>query len=421
MYQRLYSVWDSESELKTKNSPNRLCTHRNVIVGGVGFIVILLLGAFAFSGSVPESIEWHKDDLLDDVNNSTLGFQKILVVNLPSRTDKRDAMSLAAAFSGLEVEYVAGVTDVDPKTLPPGGAQAGRTPAEMGNWRAHMNAVQRVVELNLSSALIMEDDADWDVRIKDQMRDFAKASRVLLQPIRGSPNKFLDPTVPEPKEGQKAEEFSIDDEDRVSSPKSSRYGDLDRRDLLWPGHCGSGWPPEDLHQPLGRVLIKDDPTVPETQHIDQQMGSAEFMEIYPNHTRVISHAHNNLCMLAYAISQKGAQRILFELGINSMSGPTDVGFRQMCHGQGVSQGGHLTCLTLQPQLFGQHRPAGAQAAFSDISGAWTGNNKQAYTRNIRQSVRLNFEKLAAGVKTGFTDLLKDGEEGYKYGWLSGDA
>ena len=73
MYQRLYSVWDPESELKTKSSANRLCTHRNVIVGGVGFIVILLLGAFAFSGSVPESIEWHKDDLLDDVNNSTLG------------------------------------------------------------------------------------------------------------------------------------------------------------------------------------------------------------------------------------------------------------------------------------------------------------------------------------------------------------
>ena len=93
----------------------------------------------------------------------------------------------------------------------------------------------------------------------------------------------------------------------------------------------------------------------------------------------------------------------------------------MCHGQGVSMGGRLTCLTTQPPLFGQHRPAGAQAAFSDISGAWTGNNKQAYTRNIRHSVRLNFEKLAAGEKEGFVDLLEDGEEGYNYGWLSGDA
>ena len=77
MYQRLYSVWDpesEESELKTESSVDRICTYRNVIVGGVGFIAILILGAWAFSASVPD---WHKENLLDDVNNSTLGVSVI--------------------------------------------------------------------------------------------------------------------------------------------------------------------------------------------------------------------------------------------------------------------------------------------------------------------------------------------------------
>ena len=39
-----------------------------------------------------------------------------------------------------------------------------------------------IVERNVSSALIMEDDQDWDLRIKDQMRDFAIAAHSLLQP-----------------------------------------------------------------------------------------------------------------------------------------------------------------------------------------------------------------------------------------------
>lgn len=39
-----------------------------------------------------------------------------------------------------------------------------------------------MIEQRISLALILEDDADWDIRIKRQMRDFAKASRLLVQP-----------------------------------------------------------------------------------------------------------------------------------------------------------------------------------------------------------------------------------------------
>ena len=56
--------------------------------------------------------------------DSTPQFQKIFVINLPTRTDHRDTLSLAATLTGLEVEYVNGVTEVEERLLPPGGDPA---------------------------------------------------------------------------------------------------------------------------------------------------------------------------------------------------------------------------------------------------------------------------------------------------------
>jgi len=40
------------------------------------------------------------------------------------------------------------------------------SPGTIGSWRAHVNALSRIVEEGWSSALIVEDDIDWDVRLK---------------------------------------------------------------------------------------------------------------------------------------------------------------------------------------------------------------------------------------------------------------
>lgn len=85
----------------------------------------------------------------------------------------------------------------------------------------------RVVEKNITSALILEDDADWDIRIKSQMYDFAKASRLLVQPLHGTTDQFLDPSYPRATKNQTPEQFSVDDE-RTAKPTTSPYGDLNR-------------------------------------------------------------------------------------------------------------------------------------------------------------------------------------------------
>lgn len=51
-------------------------------------------------------------------------------------------MSLATAYTGLEVEYLNGVTAVENKTLPPGGIERGLNPGSVYAWRAHMNALR---------------------------------------------------------------------------------------------------------------------------------------------------------------------------------------------------------------------------------------------------------------------------------------
>ena len=48
-------------------------------------------------------------------------------------------MSLAAALTDLQIDYIDGVTELDKKTLPPGGKEANLASGALGNWRAHMN------------------------------------------------------------------------------------------------------------------------------------------------------------------------------------------------------------------------------------------------------------------------------------------
>ena len=239
------------------------------------------------------------------------------------------------------------------------------------------------------------------------MRDFAKASRLMVQPLPGTSDRFLDPTHPQPQENQRPQDFDIR-KDVTGEPSTSPYGNIDRWDLFWLGHCGSRFPrASDRNVPLGRAVIYNDETVPEPQHVMMQFGDSELVQNYPAHTRVVSRAWMNTCTIGYAISLPGARRLLYELSVNKLTGPTDMMFRSVCQG---SEGRPVqTCLTVQPQLFQHHRPVGNKSSFSDISDHGTDYNEQAFTRNVRWSTRVNFRKLVDG-STDYIDQFKDGGE-----------
>lgn len=88
-----------------------------------------------------------------------------------------------------------------------------------------------VVEQNLTSAVIFEDDIDWDVRIKDQLRDFATAAHILTQPLVSN-GSYADPTFPIVQDSgfqPLAMDFEKDFQSQL--PQVSPYGD--NWDLLW--------------------------------------------------------------------------------------------------------------------------------------------------------------------------------------------
>lgn len=268
----------------------------------------------------------------------------------------------------------------------------------------------RIVEQNLTSALILENDVDWDIRLKQQLRSFALGAHLLLQPLTGTTSTFLDPTYPAPRSpDDKPTNFDVADftaARTVTPPTTSPYGDVHRWDVLWLGHCGTRFPKaSDANAPLGRAVIADDASVPEQQHLDVEDGGWDLLTKYPAHTRVVHRARVSTCTLGYGVSQQGARRLLYELGIRNVTGTADMMFRSVC--DGVEGRPLLTCLTVQPQIFSHHRRAGDVAAFSDINDR-TGYNEQAYTKNVRWSTRLNFDRLLYG-RTDYVDLFRDGE------------
>lgn len=85
----------------------------------------------------------------EGIANETLGFSKILVIGLPERTDKRDALALTSALTGFHVEFVDGVKgeSIPDKAVPMGVDRHKLMETNLGSWRGHMNAIRRQVSV----------------------------------------------------------------------------------------------------------------------------------------------------------------------------------------------------------------------------------------------------------------------------------
>jgi hypothetical protein len=163
----------------------------------------------------------------------------------------------------------------------------------------------------------------------------------------------------------------------------------------------------DKNTPLGRVVIPNDETVPEPQHITIPWGDfTPLLTEYEPHTRLVSYAQESVCTVAYAISLPGARKLLYDLGMHKITDATDVMLRAACEGK-EGRGVRLKCLTVLPQLFEHHRPRGSKAEWSEIR-EYAGFNERPFTLNVRWSTRVNLGKLVSG-ETDYLDLWPDGE------------
>lgn len=94
--------------------------------------------------------------------NSTLGFQKILYLNLPERYDLDDAMILQAAVADIDVtKYDALIAaELNAKGLPPQSSPY-RSAGGRACYRSHANMWRKMLEDDIETMLIMESDAAW--------------------------------------------------------------------------------------------------------------------------------------------------------------------------------------------------------------------------------------------------------------------
>ena len=249
----------------------------------------------------------------------------------------------------------------------------------------------------------MEDDADWDVRIRDQLRDLALSTRALIQPLKDQPGKYADPTYPKPAENspQHVPDFDFDNLPETVKPSVSPYGDS--WDLLWLGHCGVNFPkPENKYLPKGRVIHRNDVTVAPKKNLWSFAQPFHLVEDYPEHTRGISFAQDGVCTLSYAVSQRGAQRILREIALKPVTQPVDLALATFCNGDlGESQ-----CLGVNPPFFAHHRTVGPLSAGTDIGDHGDGYRDKAFSDIVRYSVMLNSEVIQRG-GTDYIDQFPD--------------
>ena len=166
-----------------------------------------------------------------------------------------------------------------------------------------------VIEHGYASALIVEDDIDWDVSFKSQLNQFAQAARA-VQDVGLSPANQLNDT----------------------SASISPYGD--HWDVLLLGTCAN--------PPAG--------------------AGAQTFQGADNQLHYVYEVYGGTaCTFGYAVTQASARMLLGHL--LDIASPTDFAISAFCKS-------HM-CLQVWPQLISSYRPAGSPQKDSDIRNGTT--------------------------------------------------
>lgn len=201
-----------------------------------------------------------------------------------------------------------------------GAAEGKRTP-QLGSakaWLAHLDLLKYVVTSGVETALVVEDDVDWDVRLRDQMR-------LISDNVRNYSNVHEDDETA----------FGLD------------------WDVLWLGHCGSA-----IEDSLPPPLVYADDTRCETE-LYSGWSKHYLQEKLPAGYRQVQDSFITVCTFGYGVTKAGAQKILTLL---SKGGDEafDVSLSANC------RNGSLRCLVVNPQVFNHYEPPAQQGYKSEV-------------------------------------------------------
>ncbi|KAN0114573.1 glycosyltransferase family 25 protein [Hyaloscypha variabilis] len=311
-------------------------------VFGLGFVLFLYYYALHEPRSAPDTVA------KEAASNSTLGFQKILVLS-KSPSWRTRGLKAASAYTGLDIEIPVQSLPTDEfiqlwrKLGDPNGKHPGLGQAY--NWIAHLDLVKYAIALDLETVLILEDDVDWDVTIKQQMQLISSAVR----------------------------EFTfVDDEDETPYGKSW--------DILWIGHSG-----DPLKNETRRVEFKD-PSVPSK---DQYTGwTKPYYNLNPG-SRYVQRAVNPVGTIGYAMTKRGMKKVALWAG-KGENEAYDIRLLEGCRSK------DLSCIVVNPQLMHHYVPPMDFGHISEVAGVNGAGSKaeeedfeklMGSTPNIVQSTR----------------------------------
>ncbi|KAF2656275.1 glycosyltransferase family 25 protein [Lophiostoma macrostomum CBS 122681] len=247
-------------------------------------------------------------------------FEAILALSQGTKW-RLDGLMAAASITGLKIQVPAqpGWSDQFTHAFQDFGPSSDLGAARA--YMAHVDLLKLAVANRYSSTFIMEDDIDWDVRIRQQMRGVASGIQELSR-----------------------KKWSLS----VSSKKSesrSPYGD--NWDVLWLGHCSD---PPKAECELEIVSYADDTVVPWDKYrgIDPHMK-----EVLKEGTRSVHRTCSAICSFAYAVSAKGARKVL-DIAMTGRDGAFDLMLHFACND------GRLDCISVNPELFDPYKPPGGQ-------------------------------------------------------------
>jgi hypothetical protein len=161
---------------------------------------------------------------------------------------------------------------------------------------------------------------------------------------------------------------------------------------LYIGHCGArSRPNEDSRY----WVAHNDPTVtPESKSTNVQNGRSpdrSAPELQGNFTRLVYESQDMRCMYGYAVSLRGAERMLYWASVEPGASASDRVLSGIC----TFRRSGTRCITPWPPIVDQYRPAGPESKSSD---------RVAFKGDIRpHGETLN---VVFPVKTGLRSLVE---------------
>ncbi|KAF1808864.1 hypothetical protein P152DRAFT_404563 [Eremomyces bilateralis CBS 781.70] len=272
--------------------------------------------------------------------NSTLGFGAVYVVS-GLNSPRRFGLVQAANVTGIDLTIPTQPiwTDHDErKFYEDGFGNITTTTGSIRAWLAHDSVLQEFIDSGHETALILEDDVDWDIRLRTMQIPRAAAA-IRSYSDRFAPNPRLSPRRPR--------------------AASSYYGDTSAWDLLYIGHCGDYFDAVEQYGVDRTISPSELATTNHTFYADATLiprsdlhpfTAQLFNELHiTEHIRMVHQSVWPLCTFGYAVTRAAAIKIHARVAPPKATHEAfDVAMLHACRA-GAADG--LRCVTVNPELF----------------------------------------------------------------------